>query len=314
MRAPRSRSYQSRLDRVIDYVHENLQQRLTAEQLADVACFSRFHFHRVFTATMGETPGVFVRRARLERAARLMQASPRRRIGSIAMEVGFSSFSDFSRVFRRHYGVAPSRWDRRSRLEWEPSGSGADALLPSPCADDDLGDDPEPALVQMPETSLAYVRVTDPTADGSLARGYERLRRWLRSNGLPVPGDEAGPVPGEALLGMSWDDDERTPPHLLRYDFACPVPPGIRGSDGISLRTLPPLLCVSARATGGLGRVARTWDFLYGSWLPSSKWEPYHLPAFERFHRQPGEGGWDVWDLDCCIPLEPLRDDAPRRA
>lgn len=313
----RSQAYQGRLNRVMDFVRENLHEPLTVERLAEVACFSPYHFHRVFSATMGETVGAFVRRARLERATQLMTASPERRLGSIAVEAGFASFSDFSRAFRRHFAIAPSRWDRRSRLESGCAGAtdrGEGSNLLRTWIDDDDGGAPAAELTQLPGLTLAYVRIVNPTADNALARGYDQLLAWLRRRGFALPvepwdcSSNASPT-GCMLLGMSWDDDERTPPDLMRYDFACPVPAGTSGSDAVTIRTMPPLLCVSARATGGISRVARVWHYLYGEWLPRSRWEPYQLPAFERFHRRPGTAGWDEWDLECCVPLAPLRAD-----
>ena len=101
----------------MDYVRSNLAGDLSLEQLARVAYFSPFHFHRIFKVTTGETLASFTRRARLERAAYLMKASPKRELGSIALEVGFSCQSDFSRAFRRLYG-------RRAQLvgSHEPAG------------------------------------------------------------------------------------------------------------------------------------------------------------------------------------------------
>ena len=83
----------------MDYVRRNLDSDLSLDELAKVAYFSPYHFHRIFKATTGETLVQFTQRARLERAAYLMKASPERELGSIALEVGFSAQSDFSRVF-----------------------------------------------------------------------------------------------------------------------------------------------------------------------------------------------------------------------
>src|SRR5579884_3444866 len=109
--------YAERVNRVLDYIGEHLEGDLSLERLSQVACFSRFHFHRVFQAMTGETLNGHVRRVRLERAAVLMKASPGKRITDIAIEAGFAGTAEFSRAFRDHFGVAPSRWDRCMPLE-----------------------------------------------------------------------------------------------------------------------------------------------------------------------------------------------------
>lgn len=120
--------YRDRLAPLTDYVREYPRSDLSVDALAKVVHFSPYHFHRVFTAVMGETVGTFVRRARLERATQLMRASPRRSLSATAIEAGFGSLSDFSRTFRRHYGMAPSKWDRRAPLnspEQNPASASA---------------------------------------------------------------------------------------------------------------------------------------------------------------------------------------------
>src|SRR5947209_13459732 len=109
--------YAERVNRVLDYIGTHLDTDLSLTRLADVACFSRFHFHRIFQAVTGETLNSHVRRVRLERAALLMKASPRKRITDVAMEAGFAGTAEFSRAFRNHFDRTASSWDRRSPLK-----------------------------------------------------------------------------------------------------------------------------------------------------------------------------------------------------
>ena len=89
--------YVGRINRVIDFIEENIDTELTLETLAKVANFSRFHFHRIFSALVGETLNGFVRRLRLERAASMLIAHPKETITQIALACGFSSSAGFTR-------------------------------------------------------------------------------------------------------------------------------------------------------------------------------------------------------------------------
>ena len=113
--------YTERVNRAIDHIVRNLGRPLRLEEVAEAACFSPFHFHRVFKAVVGETLSEFVKRQRLERALYLMSHAPKRSLMSIAIDCGFSSSSDFSRSFKQRYGVPPSVFDldtfRNSRRE-----------------------------------------------------------------------------------------------------------------------------------------------------------------------------------------------------
>src|SRR5215467_6244799 len=101
--------YARRINRVIDYIRDNLDCTVTLEELAKVACFSEFHFHRIFSAVSGETLNNFTNRLRLEKAARLLRYSDRS-LTDIALDCGFSSSATFSRAFRSGYDTSPSQF------------------------------------------------------------------------------------------------------------------------------------------------------------------------------------------------------------
>ena len=80
--------YVERINRVIDYLRGNLDRQVKLEELAKVACFSEFHFHRIFSAVSGETLNNFTNRLRLEKAARLLRYSDYS-LTDIALDCGF---------------------------------------------------------------------------------------------------------------------------------------------------------------------------------------------------------------------------------
>ena len=70
--------YVDRVNRAVDYVTRNLDQPLQLEDVARAACFSPYHFHRIFRSLMGETLASFVKRVRLERSVYLLSHRKRR--------------------------------------------------------------------------------------------------------------------------------------------------------------------------------------------------------------------------------------------
>ncbi len=287
-----SDSYTRRVHEVMDHVRRNLDGDLSLPTLACLAHFSPHHFHRIFGAVAGETLARFTRRCRLERSAYLMMAAPSRTLGSIALEVGLSSQSELSRSFRREYGVAPSAWDRRTRLH--PSRIDGPA---EPAAGQHA---PLNAVVrEHPEARIAYVRVREPFITDSLGVGYDALVRWL---------DRRDVVWREcALLGLSWDNYETTPLSRVHFDLGFVVPPGIEAEAEVAIQTLPAVKAVDVHVDGPLPRIAQAWDYLYEQWLPNSRYEPDDMPGIKRFRTRPDVVGWKTWDVDCSIAIRPLR-------
>ncbi len=109
--------YLLRLNRVIDYIQNHYAEDLNLTKLAEVACFSRYHFHRVFRALVGETVNEFVRRVRLERAVHKLALDKYKSITDIALECGFSSSQNFARCFKTYHGSTPSLF--REHFNWE---------------------------------------------------------------------------------------------------------------------------------------------------------------------------------------------------
>ena len=102
--------YRARINRVIDYIEANIDRDLSLSELAEVAHFSPFHFHRIFRAMVGETLNGFIQRIRLEKAAMKLALNPRESITEIALDCGFSSPSVFARAFRETFGMSASQW------------------------------------------------------------------------------------------------------------------------------------------------------------------------------------------------------------
>src|SRR5271170_3888098 len=118
------REYAARMNRVLDHIQSHLADPLDLQLLAAVACFSPFHFHRLFRAWMGETLQAFVHRLRLERAAQLLVFHQARSISDVALECGFSSASVFARAFKAAFGTSAGEWRKRkicqaNRKPWE---------------------------------------------------------------------------------------------------------------------------------------------------------------------------------------------------
>ncbi|MEU6094767.1 helix-turn-helix domain-containing protein [Streptomyces sp. NPDC047079] len=115
--------------RVINDMHDRLDQDLTIDDLARTARFSKFHFTRVFREVTGISPGRFLSALRIQEAKRLL-VSTDRSVADISAQVGYSSVGTFSSRFKECVGLPPSRFreldgDFRSVSAQPSRGSGA---------------------------------------------------------------------------------------------------------------------------------------------------------------------------------------------
>jgi AraC family transcriptional regulator len=293
--------YLARINRVIDHVYAHPDGDLSLDALAAVAGFSPFHFHRIFKAQAGETLHAFALRIRIGRAAALLRAAPDRSVTRVAFECGFSSSSDFSRAFRRQFGIAPGKWDRATPLEdskiWK-----AEAHIPvytlTELADVEDRGEFRVEIQPFPATRVAYVRIANSYDYERMLAGYRLLIDWLHAR--------FGGLPSGRLIGTSQDDPDVTPRELCRYDFCYTVADDVEAEGDIGIRMLPPCTVAAAHCEGDGHKLVRVWDWLFRWWLPRSTWQPASLPALEVYRRTPEEVGWETFDLDACIPVEPI--------
>ena len=96
------------VERIKQYACRNLGDPLTLGELARVAGYSPFHFHRMFLRIEGVTLRAFVLTNRLEYACKLLKEG--RSITSVALDAAFSDSSQFARTFKLHFKEAPGRW------------------------------------------------------------------------------------------------------------------------------------------------------------------------------------------------------------
>lgn len=100
------------LRRARDHADLHYAEPLDLEALAAVAGMSKFHFQRLFKATYGVTPAVYVSQRRVERAQDLLRAT-NLTVTEVCHAVGFSSLGSFSSRFREITGETPTEFQRR---------------------------------------------------------------------------------------------------------------------------------------------------------------------------------------------------------
>jgi AraC family transcriptional regulator len=292
--------YVQRVNRAIDHIVRNLARPLQLQEVAQAACFSPFHFHRIFKLLLGETLNEFVKRLRLERALYLMSHAPRRPLTDVALSCGFSSSSDFSRSFRQHYGLPPSSFDlegfrasRRQEFERALAGQDGAARIASLPA----GDNPdgfEARLRQLPARTVAYIRVLDPYREGVAQAACERLLAWAEERGL---------ADGQ-WLGYMWEEPEIVALADCRYDVALVVD-AVEPSGEIGRFEFPPMCVAEVVIKGDIGLEARAIDWLYKTWLPQSGFVPDEQPAFEAWAGRPFAHGNEHFEIAVQLPIRP---------
>lgn len=276
--------FERRMHHVIQYIDENLSERLDIFALAQVANFSPYHFHRVFSAWLGESVGDYLWRRRLEVGALRLMAQPRSRVLDVALSVGFGSSEAFARAFRRRFECSPSMWRRlmankcanRPGSDQRNSNLGTASrifltnhlLSSDTCRESGMNVN----VVERKDTTVAYIRHLGPYGESIPRFWLERYLPWSVQHNLPE---------GHARYGISHDSPCVTEPARCRYDACAEIPQGFAG-DALK-QVIPGGKYAVLYFKGNVAQVGEAWASLLRDWLPSSGFQLDSRPCFEYY-------------------------------
>lgn len=106
---------QSAVETAAAYISEHFPEKLTVEELAEMAGFSEYHFIRIFKAHTGFTPYEYLVNTRMNNARYLLKNSALP-VKEVCFSTGFSSESSFCSTFKRIEGVTPAQYRASSTL------------------------------------------------------------------------------------------------------------------------------------------------------------------------------------------------------
>ncbi|KPK32006.1 MAG: hypothetical protein AMS24_05165 [Chlamydiae bacterium SM23_39] len=95
--------------KVLIYIEDHINDEIKIEDLTKIACYSSFHFQRLFRLIVGESVYKYIKRLRMERAMQKLYGSYQS-ITNVALEAGFETPSAFSKAFRQCTGRSPRNY------------------------------------------------------------------------------------------------------------------------------------------------------------------------------------------------------------
>ena len=275
-------SYQARLDRVVDHIYAHLDEDIRAEGLAEIACLSPFHWHRIYVAMRGETISATIRRLRLLRAADRL-ANSDLPLGTIAERAGYSGADSFARTFREAYGQTPA--------DYRATGSHA-AFKAATEAEDHQGF--PIAIETLPATRCASVAHRGPYLQIDQAMG--RLFTALAAQKILAP--------DQAMRALFFDDPDLVPVEALRSRACSPVAEGLPVAPPLEETVLRGGLYARLRYRGPYADMKGAYRWLLGVWLPQSGHEPDDDPIFEAYLNNPQHVAPAELMADIHLPLK----------
>lgn len=242
--------YEKSLQRVLEYMEENLYEDMNLEQLAQAAGYSKYHFLRVFKEAFHMTPSEYVRRRRITESARYI-ADTDEPISGIGYRHGFNSKENFTRAFKSEHHILPSEYraaDNSLKLLHREKPEEKDLVL-------------VPEIVKL-EPFSATVYKSDE-ADPTMF--------WNQYNCRGFSGKLSGGNAQEDYGFSVWNFEENRLEYyigiLTEYahgDLTGTMQLNVEGGLYAVFHTPP------ADKYTFVNTIRRTWDYILGEWIPQS--------------------------------------------
>ncbi|MCW1991556.1 AraC family transcriptional regulator [Bradyrhizobium diazoefficiens] len=263
-------NYQDRMRRVLEHVDRHLDADLGLDTLSAVAAFSKFHFHRQFTATFGLSVHRYVQLARMKRASHRLAYRDDESVTDIAMDAGYDAPDAFARAFRQRFGQSPSSF--RKSPDWEPwlaafgpLDNARSKLMQKTFTPDDV------MIRDVPTTKVAIMEHRGDPA--TLPATIQRFIAWRRAANLH---------PRISPTFNVWRSERRpASPADYSVDLCAGTDQPIQANgEAIKAGEIPGGRCAVLRVVGHTDNLEPAALYLYRDWLPASGEEARDFPIY----------------------------------
>lgn len=271
LNAAAAHAYRIRFRRVLEHIDTHLGEgELTVDRLSGLAAFSKYHFHRQFSALFGIGVHRYVQLVRLKRASYHLAFRADKRILDVALDSGYESHEAFSRAFKKLVGQTPSEF--REQPQWEPWHALYQPLT-TMRMETMKTDNParEVKVLLFEETRVAALEHRG--AANLVGNSVRQFIEWRRQNHVPPQASATFNVhhtePGEEA-------------HAEYHLDICAATnrPVTENPFGVVAKTIPGGRCAVLRHVGSEATIGETVRYLYGTWLPGSGEELRDFPLY----------------------------------
>ncbi|MBZ9684380.1 AraC family transcriptional regulator [Mesorhizobium sp. ESP6-5] len=267
-------NYHARMQRVLDHIDQHLNGNLDLDALSGIAAFSKYHFHRQFTATFGLSVHRYVQLARMKRASYRLAFRDAESVTDIAMDAGYDAPDAFARAFRQRFGQSPSSF--RKSPDWAPwlaafgpMDNARSKLMHITYDHDDV------TIRDVPPTPVAIMEHRGDRA--TLGDTIQRFIAWRKAAGLSP---ETSPT-------FNVFRSERMPANPADYsmDLCVGTDLPIDADDGQMMAgVIPGGRCAVLRVVHNTNNLEPAALYLYRDWLPASGEEARDFPIYCQRH------------------------------
>lgn len=293
----------TRLNNAIQFIEENIESKLSLEIIAEKAHFSPFHFHRLFSLVMKETPNNFIIRKRIEKAASSFLHQKEKTITEVSEAVGFNNLSSFSKSFKKFYGISPNQFKKESPNKFSKickteskNGQVKISFEQYICNINNalnwLQMNAKTAVKNIEKLELAYISHKGKMDD--INKVYDELVKWAAPKNLINKHTK--------MVTIYHDSPKITNPNNLRMSACIVLKNPIKTEGKINLKNIETTKCIVSRLEITPFQFQQAWESSF-AWMIENGYKKSEIEPFEMYHNNAKEHPENKFIVDLCIPV-----------
>ena len=265
--------YYARIEKAVDFIEENLMEKITVEMISEKAFFSKYHFIRVFTAMTGETVGNYLRRRRISKSSKQLINSDRS-ILDIAFDYQFESQEAYTRSFKKVYNTSPGKYRKlnnnqiaygRARLTIERLNHLKSNVTM------------KPKIIEIEKKKLVGLYVNTSLANNNIPQLWNDFMPRIEeiTNKQNTGCYEIHPFDSEFKMENFTENmefEKWAAVEVANFDY---IPEGLKSL------TIEGGKYAVFEHKGTMNNIQMSFDYAYGTWLPNSEYEIDKRADFE---------------------------------
>ena len=287
--------YKERINKALNFINDHMREEIHLEDVARSAFFSQYHFHRIFTSLMEETPDDYIRRLRLEKAARFIRNRKDLSITTIAHDCGFSSSALFSKNFKKHFSITPVEWKNSKNKQMESKNKKANAPENYYTSNRIYKGELTVEVLKMGAFKVAFMRHLGGY-NKETEKTFKRLLTWASPRGLILPSTK--------IISILLDSPSITPEDKCRLYACISIDKPIEAAGDISIMEIPGGLYAKGKFIGKRETIDSFYTKFFREWFPYSGFVPDDFPIYHVKANR--EDSRHSFELDSYIKIKSL--------
>jgi AraC family transcriptional regulator len=304
--------YKESILKALHYINQNLTGELSLETLAGIANYSPFHFQKIFSEAITESPKQYIMRLRIERAAHFLKIFPNLPVVEIGAGCGFSSPSIFSRAFKNYYGITAeafremssndialiSKLNKHGKIQYafEESNFWTSRINNPLEKIDNINISPAPQIKTFQSIKIACVQTTLSHPE-SISFAFKSLIQWAIPNNFASVDAK--------YIGIWLDAPFYTSPDKCRYLAGIQIQDEIKKKRGVDLITLNAGNYATFSMIGNMESTVNHIIALNHKYLDKMGFDIAEIICYEFFDECPTNKPYEKINKNIFVPVKP---------